>query len=154
MSNQDARARSNQDARAVSRILLPLTIAYGAASLFHFAHNAIFLQDYPNLPSWLTAGGVWAAWFAIAALGALGYFIYRRVSRPTGLLVLALYAFLGFGGLDHYAVAPFSAHSLAMNATIVVEVMAATALLAAVCHELLRRPHLRPPVASSGSRAS
>ncbi len=41
-----------------SRILLFLTIVYGAASLLHFAHNAIFLWQYPNLPVWLTAGSV------------------------------------------------------------------------------------------------
>jgi len=130
---------SDPDARRGSRTLLLLVIAYGAASLLHFAHNAVFLQQYPNLPSWLTAGGVWAAWCASTAVGLLGYFVYLRVSRAAGLLTLAVYALLGFGGLDHYALAPVSAHSIAMNTTIVVEVAAAAALLIGVGYSVLQR---------------
>jgi len=47
-------------------------------------------------------------------------------------MVIGLYALLGFGGLDHYAVAPVSAHSMAMNATILGEVIAASALLVVI----------------------
>ncbi len=121
-----------------SRILLFLTIVYGAASLLHFAHNAIFLWQYPNLPVWLTAGGVWAAWCGITAVGTLGYIVYRRVSRVTGLCTLAVYALLGFAALDHYAVAPISAHSIAMSTTVIVEVAAASALLIGVGYVGLR----------------
>jgi hypothetical protein len=117
------------DARQGSRRLLFLIIVYGAASLLHFAHNALFVREYPNLPSWLTAGGVWAAWCGVTSVGALGYYVYRRFSRAAGLITLAVYALLGFAGLDHYAVAPMSAHSIEMNATIIVEVAAAAALL-------------------------
>src|SRR5262245_44336299 len=104
-------------------------IAYGAASLLHFTHNAVFLRDYPNLPQWLTAGGVWAVWCGVTAIGALGYILYRRVSRVAGLIIIAVYALLGFGGLDHYIVAPVSAHSVAMNSTIVAEAVGAAVLL-------------------------
>ncbi len=126
------------------RVLLFLTIAYAAASLLHFAHNAVFLQAYPNLPAWLTAAGVWAAWCAITLLGALGYFVYLRRSRSAGLAILAVYAVLGFGGLDHYVVAPVSAHTLAMNATILVEVAAASVLLAYVLGRLARAKYAGP----------
>ena len=34
--------------------LAVLLFVYLAASLLHFAHNAEFLGDYPNLPTWLT----------------------------------------------------------------------------------------------------
>lgn len=120
-----------------ARILVALMIAYGATSLLHFAHNAIFLGDYPNLPSWLTAAGVWATWCGITAIGALGYIVYRRVSRAAGLVIVAVYALLGFGGLDHYVVAPVSAHSIAMNTTILVEVAAASALLGWIGYSVL-----------------
>jgi hypothetical protein len=43
--------------------------------------------------------------------------------------VISVYALLGFGGLDHYALAPVSAHSMVMNATILGEVIAASVLL-------------------------
>ena len=36
---------------------------------------------------------------------------------------------LGFGGLDHYTVAPVSAHTVAMNLTILLEAATAAVLL-------------------------
>ena len=122
--------------RRNGRTLLLLTLLYAAASLIHFAHNATFLPDYPNLPGWLTAGGVWAAWCAETAVGAIGLYVFRRVSKSAGLLILAVYALLGFAGLDHYTVAPVSAHSLMMNSTIAFEVATAAALLAFVGYSL------------------
>lgn len=117
--------------------LLPLMLVYGAASLAHFVHNAVYLRDYPNLPLWLTSAGVFAAWLVVAAVGALGYLLYSRISRAAGLIAIAAYAVLGFGGLDHYAVAPVSAHSVAMNLTILLEVAAAVVLLACVARSAL-----------------
>ncbi len=109
--------------------MLPLMLVYGAASLLHFVHNAVYLHDYPNLPAWLTAGGVVAAWLLVAGLGVLGYLLYSRVSRVAGLIVIAAYAVLGFGGLDHYTVAPVAAHTVAMNLTILLEAATAAVLL-------------------------
>ena len=120
------------------RILLVLMVVYGAASLLHFVHNALYIEQYPNLPKWITPFGVYASWCAIAAIGALGYWLYRKVSHAFGLLVIAIYALLGFGGLDHYVVAPMAAHSFAMNATIIAELSAASALLIYLAHALLR----------------
>jgi len=99
-------------------ILLPLMLVYGAAALLHFMHNAVYLRDYPNLPAWLTSAGVVAAWLVVAATGVLAYLLYSRVSRVAGLITISAYAVLGFGGLDHYTVAPVSAHTVAMNLTI------------------------------------
>jgi hypothetical protein len=75
-------------------------------------------------------------------VGALGYWFYRRVSRWAGLVLIALYGVLGFAGLDHYTVAPMSAHSLFMNVTILTEVVTAAVLLVFVAHSMLltRRP--------------
>jgi hypothetical protein len=113
-------------------ILLPLMLVYGAASLLHFMHNAVYLRDYPNLPAWLTSTGVVAAWLVVAAVGVLGYLLYSRVSRVAGLITISAYAVLGFGGLDHYTVAPVSAHTVAMNLTILLEGVTAAVLLAFV----------------------
>jgi len=120
------------------RILLAFMIVYGAASLVHFVHNAVYLDAYPNLPAWLTPFGVYAAWLVIAAIGAAGYWMLRNLSAAAGLALIAIYAILGFGGLDHYAVAPMSAHSMAMNVTILGEAVAASVLLLVVAWRVLR----------------
>jgi hypothetical protein len=116
--------------------LLFLMLFYGAASLLHFAHNAVYI------PSRLTSEGVWVSWCGIAAVGAMGYWLYRRVSRWAGLAMITLYGVFGLAGLDHYTVAPMSAHSFVMNLTILTEAAAAAALLVFVAHSMLltRRP--------------
>ena len=103
-----------------------LMVLYGAASLFHFVHNAMYIQDYPNLPAWITPLGVYVSWCVIAAVGVVGYWL--RATR-VGLLVIAIYALFGFDGLDHYMLAPMGAHTFAMNASILTEVAAAAVLL-------------------------
>jgi hypothetical protein len=107
-------------------------LAYGVASLAHFVHNAVYIDAYPNLPMWITPLVVYASWLVVAGIGTLGYWLYRSGSRWFGLMVIGVYALLGFGGLDHYAVAPVSAHSIAMNATILGEAIAASVLLVVV----------------------
>jgi hypothetical protein len=66
------------------------------------------------------------------ALGLAGYGLYRFGPRAIGLLVLGLYATLGFGGLLHYTRAPMAHHSAMMNLTIWVEALAGSLLLANV----------------------
>ena len=114
---------------AKDAILLPLMLVYGAASLLHFMHNAVYVRDYPNLPAWLTSTGIVAAWLVVAAVGALGYLLYARVSRVAGLITISVYAMFGLGGLDHYTIAPVSAHTVAMNLTILLESAASAVLL-------------------------
>ena len=116
--------------------VLAALLACAAASLLHHVHNAEFLQDYPNLPASLSRGGVYAAWLGEAAIGAAGWLFLRSNYRRIGLGAIALYALLGFGGLAHYALAPLSAHTLAMNATIWLEVAAAALLLVAVARRM------------------
>jgi hypothetical protein len=113
-------------------VLLALLLAYAAASLLHHAHNAEFLADYPNLPGWLSRAKVYAAWCGMTAFGLGGYLLLRWGHPLTGCAVIAVYAALGFDSLAHYALAPFAAHSAAMNLTIVLEVGTAALLLAAV----------------------
>ncbi len=131
---RSAAALNATPAAAISRgvgALLPLMLIYGGASLLHFVHNAVYLRDYPNLPVWLTSAGVCAAWLVVAGTGVLGYLLYSRVSRAAGLVAIAAYAVFGLAGLDHYTVAPVSAHTVAMNLTILLE--AATAAVLLVC---------------------
>ena len=120
-------------------VLLILLIAYGAASLLHYGHNAVVLDDYPNLPTWLSRTQIYAAWLVVTAVGLVGWFLTRRGYQLPGLIVLAVYGLLGLDGLGHYAAAPLSAHTFAMNLTIGLEVATAVLLLTAVTSFLLRR---------------
>jgi|CXWL01.1.fsa_nt_gi hypothetical protein len=113
------------------RALLLLMLAYGAASLLHFAHNAEFLAEYPNMPAWLTRAQVYGVWLGITAIGVSGALLVRSGNRIAGLAVIAVYAAIGFDGLAHYTRAPLAAHTAMMNATIWLEAIAAAALLAA-----------------------
>jgi hypothetical protein len=104
-------------------------MAYAAATLLHFVHNAQYLAQYPNLPASWSATDVYLAWCCITALGVVGYAAYLREHRSFGLTLLALYAGLGFAGLLHYTRASIAHHSVMMNVTIWTEAGAATLLL-------------------------
>jgi len=107
-------------------------ILYAAATLLHFAHNAEYLTQYPHLPSSWSRTDVYAAWGGLMALGLAGYGLYRFGPRRIGLMVLGMYAILGFGGLLHYTRAPMAHHSAMMNLTIWAEALAGSLLLANV----------------------
>ena len=118
--------------------LVGLVLAYSAASLFHFAHNGIFIADYPNLPPWLSATMVYAAWGVITFIGIAGSLLMWLGLRMLGLIIIALYALLGFDGLGHYQLAPFFAHTPMMNLSICLEVFAASVLLIVVLKRVAR----------------
>ena len=113
------------------KLLHILCLAYAATSLIHFAHNAEFLGQYPNMPAWLSRAGVYGAWLSLTAVGVVGCFLFRRGYQRAGLLVIAVYAALGFDSLSHYLVAPFAAHTAMMHFTIWLDVSAAALLLIA-----------------------
>jgi hypothetical protein len=116
--------------RRNSRQVLPwLLVLYAALSLLHFAHNAEYLAQYPNLPTSWTRADVYFAWCGVTSIGLLGYGLYRGGLARSGLAVLAIYATLGFDGLLHYTRAPMAHHSAAMNLTIWAEFAAAALLL-------------------------
>ena len=118
--------------------LMALSLIYCVASFVHFSHNAEYLRQYPNMPVWISRAQVYATWLGITAVGAIGLLVVRSRFAPAGLVLIAAYAALGFDGLAHYALAPFSAHTPAMNLTIWFEVAAAAALLVCALRRLYR----------------
>ena len=122
-----------------TNLLLILVLLYGAASLFHYSHNAEYLDEYPNMPAWLSPALVYAAWLGVTAVGLIGYFLIRRGYQLAGLAVLGVYGALGLDGLGHYTLAPLSAHTFAMNMSIWLEAIAGVLLLTTVAGLMLRR---------------
>lgn len=114
-------------------------LLYGAASLVHFWHNAEFLGDYPNLPSSWTRADIYLAWIAMTSIGVAGWILVARGRVVVGLLALAIYAALGLDSLGHYVLAPMSAHTAMMNATILAEVTAAGWVVVEVARRLATR---------------
>jgi hypothetical protein len=118
--------------------LWALFVAYFAASLLHFVHNAEFIALYPNMPAWISRETVYLAWLGVTAVGVAGLMLNATGWMSLGLVALAIYGSLGLDGLGHYALALCSEHSLAMNATIWFEVVTGIAL-ASVCLWTLMR---------------
>ena len=121
------------------RNLLVSLLVYGAASLMHFIHNAEFIAHYPGLPTSWTREGVYLAWLGMTAVGVCGWWVLSRGYQIAGLLVLVVYALLGLDSLGHYVVAPFSAHTLTMNVTILLEVSAGAVVLALAVKVIVAR---------------
>lgn len=117
--------------RKIDALLVAL-LAGVAATFFHHLHNAEFLDQYPNMPVWLSPMGVYAVWAAATAAGVAGYCLLRSGYRVAGLVLLILYGCYGLDGLAHYGLASVFAHTLAMNVSIWLEAATAVALLAAL----------------------
>ncbi len=81
-----------------------------------------------------------------AAIGISGYTLYRIGWQFAGLILMGVYAVLGFDGLLHYTRAPLSAHTIAMNFTIWFEVAAAALLLMSVVALAIRQRARRASV--------
>jgi hypothetical protein len=126
------------DARRLN-FLRGALLALGAATLVHHIHNAVFLAEYPNMPASLTAPKVILAWAGATAIGIAGYRLVRRRHRVAGCALLALYGAYGLDGLLHYVLAPLSAHSAGMNATIWLEAVSGALMLAVTLRLFLGR---------------
>jgi len=122
-----------------SKALPYLLVAFAMASLIHFIHNAEFLGDYPGLPQTWTRAGVYGAWIGMTMIGLVGWLLIRADYHVIGFVLLAVYALCGTDSLGHYLVAPLSAHTAGMNATILLEVAAAALLLVESLRLLVRR---------------
>ena len=124
--------RTDADTTLPGRALPWLLLLYCGASLLHFAHNAEYIADYPNLPEWISRASIYGAWCAIFLIGLGGYLLLHRGRTMIGLILLTIYTALGLDGLLHYGRAPISSHSFGMNLTIWIEVLTAALALGAV----------------------
>ena len=110
-------------------LLVGCLAAYAGASLLHFAHNATFLDAYPNLPASITVPRIYGAWAALALLGGSGALLLSLGYPRGGLWLIAIYGAFGLDGFAHYLRAPMSHHAPLMNATIWLEAITGTLLM-------------------------
>lgn len=129
-----------------------LVVAYFAASLAHFAHNAEYIAYYPNMPASVTRETVYLVWLATTGVGAAGLLLERLGWRVAGALALGVYGALGLDGLAHYTLALCSEHTWVMNLTIWSEAVSGL-LLALACAVWARRVWRAPPVLQTGAAA-
>lgn len=115
--------------RRLPKYVQALFLAFFAANLIHFAHNAEYIAFYPGIPPWLARERVYLAWIAGAGVGLLGLLVSRTRFRALGLALIAAYGASGIDGLAHYTLALCSEHTLATNLTIWFEVSAGLCLL-------------------------
>lgn len=131
--------------KSANRSLFILLLAYAVASLIHFIHNAEFLGAYPGLPESWSRAGVYFAWAVMTSVGTAGALLLHRGYERIGLFLLAGYAVMGMDSLGHYVLAPLSAHSLSMNATILLEVTAAGLVLIAGVRRMIETYLVKRP---------
>ena len=70
------------------RGLLISFAVYAVASFLHYAHNAEWLQYYPNMPRGLTRARIYVVWIAVTIIGVVGYRLVRSRHLVAGLFVL------------------------------------------------------------------
>lgn len=123
---------------ARSNLLLALLILHMAASLWHHIHNGQFADEYPNMPTGVPPVVAYIAWGITTAVGLAGYYAVCNGYRLLGFGAMGLYAAYGLLAFGHYTLAPMSAHTLVMNATILGEALTGALLLGTVMVFLVR----------------
>jgi hypothetical protein len=123
---------------ARSNLLLAFLVLHMAASLWHHIHNGQFLDEYPNMPRGVPPVFAYIAWGVTTAIGLAGYYAVCNGRRLLGFGLLGVYAAYGLLAFGHYTLAPMSAHTLVMNATIWAEALTAALLLGTVMVFLVR----------------
>ena len=99
------------------------------ASGAHFAHNAVFLDTYPG-PLWIP--GPWfvvGAWFVIASILVRGYVWHRQGKARRAMAAIVTYCVSCVLVFGHYLYGPPRVHGQGANALIVLEGVAAMALV-------------------------
>lgn len=119
--------------------LLLALIACAIATFLHHVHNAEFLDEYPNMPKWLTPPWVYAAWLGATTVGIGGYLLMRSGALRAGAVVLLAYAAYAVDGLLHYTRASPLQHSAMMNGTILLEALTGTLLAFVVIRRVVVR---------------
>ena len=100
-----------------------------AASVLHFADNALEIERYPE-PGWITPFGVVASWCVVTAVALVA--LTRRRADGTFLATTTISIFVLLSGLLHYAFDAPAHMTLRSHVTILAEGLAGFALAGAL----------------------
>lgn len=103
--------------------LLFVITVYCSVCLYLFMRNMVFIDEYPNMPDWISTIGVTIAWIGITCIGLVCWLLILRDKRFIGLIAIVGYGALSFNGLGHYSLEPVSAHTYIVNLAIWIEVI-------------------------------
>lgn len=109
------------------RVLRWLLFAIVVGSIFHYADNLLFFEQYPE-PPWINRAMIDAFWLLMTPLAWLGYRLIKTGSRNAGTLVLMGYVACNLLALGHYRYAPMCSVAPRINAFIWLEAGLACAL--------------------------
>jgi hypothetical protein len=88
-------------------LLAAILAASVLSTAIHYTHNYMEVRHYPQ-SSILPIGDdgsrllIAAGWPALTAVGALGFWLYRRGTFPVAWACLAAYSFTGISSLIHF----------------------------------------------------
>ena len=111
------------------RTIKVLIVAGMAASVLHFADNALGIERYPE-PGWITPLGVVASWCVVTAVALVA--LARRNADGLFLATTTIYTFVLLSGLLHYAFGAPMHMTLRSHITILAEGLTGFALAGAL----------------------
>ena len=108
--------------------LLVLLVVNVGASILHYVDNIVFFHAYPE-PLWMNPRIIDAFWFVMTPFAVLGYLLFRKGRHLSSYLCLYLYAAMSLLVLGHYRYGSMGELSLKINLFILIETIAAMALI-------------------------
>lgn len=108
--------------------LLILIVVNVLATIGHYVDNICYFADYPE-PHWLSPGIVDAFWFFMTPFAAFGYWYYVKGWHGLARWSLVAYSLMSLLVLGHYLIVPPWNVSFRINLLILIEAVAALALL-------------------------
>ena len=111
------------------RWLLVLLVINIGTSILHYVDNILFFHTYPE-PHWINPQIIDAFWFVMTPFAVLGYLLYSKGLRRYAYLCLYLYALMSLLVVGHYRYGSMWEMSMKMNLLIMIEAIAAVALIA------------------------
>lgn len=127
-----------------------VVLASVLVTAFHFTDNFVSIETYPQ-PGWVTGAIVLVSWPLFTAFGVAGYLFYRRGRFAEAHVLLLAYSYTGLSSLGHFLSGSpdeFTARGLA---SIFIDGVAGSAVLAvAIWSILARRGRRRRAAEQSG----